>query len=73
VAALSSPAADGDWSEGSLNAAGRAAINRTGVTQFRLSFTLDDNNDDVADFAAFRSGNDADVGSRPQLIVVYEP
>jgi len=73
VAALSTPAADGDWAEGLLNAAGLTAVNRTGLTQVRLYFSLDDDDDGSADFVTFRSGEDADVASRPQLIVVYRP
>ena len=71
VATLSSPAADGDWSEATLNAAGLAGLNVAGVTQFRLYFTLDDDDDFANDFVAFRSGDDADVASRPQLVVTY--
>ena len=73
IAVLSNPAADGDWSEASLNAAGLAAVNRTGVTQLRFAFSLDDDDDSTADFVAFQSGDDANLASRPQLIVVYQP
>lgn len=73
VGVLSNPAANGDWAETSLSAAGLAAVNRTGVTQLRLAFSLDDDDDGTADFVAFQSGDDADAASRPQLIVVYQP
>jgi hypothetical protein len=73
VAALSDPASDGDWSEGILNASGLAAVNRSGLTQVRLYFSLDDDDDGIADYVAFRSGNDGDMANRPQLIVVYQP
>jgi subtilisin family serine protease len=46
-------------------------INLTGVTQFRLRFSKDDNNDRGADFLKFYSGNSATVSFRPVLIIVY--
>jgi hypothetical protein len=72
VAVLSAPATDGAWAEGTLSAAGLAALNRSGLTQFRLAFARDDDDDATADFIGFRSADDADVASRPQLIVVYQ-
>jgi len=45
-------------------------INRTGTTQFRLRFTLDDNDDLAADYVKFYSGN-ASLIYRPQLIIEY--
>jgi hypothetical protein len=45
-------------------------INRTGLSQFRLRFAKDDNDDMNADFLKFFSGNAA-AGYRPQLIVEY--
>ena len=36
------------------------------------AFTLDDDDDFANDFVAFRSGDDADVASRPQLVVTYQ-
>ena len=52
-----------------LNAAGLAAINRSGLTQMRLYFALDDNNDLSADYLKFVSG-DSSVNP-PQLLVSY--
>ncbi len=53
---------------------GRAAINRTtsnsGVTQIRLRFRIDDNNDGVANYLSLYSGNAGTV-SQPQLFVEY--
>jgi hypothetical protein len=46
-------------------------INKTGTTQFRLRFTLDDNNEKGADFIKFYSGNYATATARPQLIIQY--
>lgn len=48
-------------------------INKTGLTQFRLRFSLDDNNDAGADYMLFRSGNYAGVTDRPELEVQYNP
>jgi len=45
-------------------------ISKTGTTQFRLRFTLDDNDDLGADYLRFYSGN-AGAAYRPQLIVEY--
>jgi hypothetical protein len=50
VAQMSNAAPDNAWSTGSLNASGRAQINKTGKTQLRLYFSTDDNNDGSADF-----------------------
>ena len=57
------------WDSVTLNATGLARINRTGVTQFRLYFTKDDNNDKGADFMRFFSGNSP--VSRPTLTITY--
>jgi hypothetical protein len=45
-------------------------INLGAVTQFRLRFTKDDNNDFGADFLKLYSGNALEA-DRPQLIVEY--
>ncbi len=42
-----------------------------GVTQLRLRFKLDDNNNAVANFISFFSGNYATVTSRPTLVITY--
>ncbi|MEW5829984.1 MAG: hypothetical protein AB1846_13910 [Chloroflexota bacterium] len=42
----------------------------TGVTQFRLRFARDDNDDKGADCLKFFSGNAA-LWARPQLIIEY--
>jgi hypothetical protein len=46
-------------------------INRFGPTQFRLRFAQDDNNNLIADYIAFHSGNSTSTGSRPTLKVEY--
>jgi len=54
------------WTSGILN-----YVNKTGVTQLRLRFATDDNDDRGADYVRFYSGNDATVSNRPTLIVEY--
>ncbi|HKV09778.1 MAG TPA: M14 family zinc carboxypeptidase [Thermoanaerobaculia bacterium] len=72
VASMSSPAANGTFSTGSLNAAGRAAVNKTGITQFRVFMTLDDNDDLGSDYVGFYSG-EAAAGNQPELVITYTP
>jgi Tol biopolymer transport system component len=45
-------------------------INKTGMTQIRLRFKLDDNNNFTPNFLSLYSGN-AGAANRPQLIVEY--
>jgi len=59
----------GGWYTATLGATGRSSLNKTGPTQVRLYFALDDNNNHVADFMKFLSGNAA--GSRPVLTIKY--
>jgi serine protease AprX len=70
---LTNAATNGTWSEGSLNAAGLAAINKTGTTQLRVYFALDDNNDLGSDYIGYYSGENATTANRPQLVVTYQP
>jgi CSLREA domain-containing protein len=46
-------------------------INRTGITQLRLRFQTDDDNDAVADFLRFYSGNATIAANRPVLVIEY--
>ena len=71
VASLSNAASNGAWSEGALNINGLAAINKTGRTQFRLYFNLDDDNDKDADYLGYYAGEYGTAASRPQLVVTY--
>jgi hypothetical protein len=71
VATMSNPAANLDWSTGSLNSAGLAAINKLATTQFRVDFTLDDNDDSDQDYVGFYAG-DTTAANRPQLVVTYK-
>ncbi|MES1244764.1 MAG: M14 family zinc carboxypeptidase [Acidobacteriota bacterium] len=71
AASLSNAAANGDWSQGSLSAAGLAAISKTGTTQLRVYFNLDDNDDTGNDYIGYYSG-EATSANRPQLVVTYQ-
>lgn len=57
------------WYSVTLNLAGRNKINTVGLTQFRLYFSKSTNNDAVANFMKFLSGNSA--SGQPQLIIKY--
>jgi hypothetical protein len=61
----------GNWYSAVLNASGLVYINKTGITQFRLRFATDDNNNRAADYMRFFSGNYGTVSDRPTLIVEY--
>lgn len=49
---------------------GFGSVDKTGTTQFRLRFALDDNDNNGADYMSFFSGNAA-ASNRPKLIVSY--
>ncbi len=71
VATMSAPLADGDVSAGVLDPAGLAAINKVGRTQFRVYFSLDDDDDGADDYIGFYSGDDATAANRPVLEVQF--
>jgi LVIVD repeat/Fibronectin type III domain len=71
-ASLTSAASNGAWSEGVLTAAGALGVNKTGTTQFRIYFELDDNDDVRADYIGYYSGGSGTAANRPQLIVMYQ-
>lgn len=58
------------WNSAIVNAIGYPYVNRTGGTQFRLRFATDDNDNNVANYIRFASGN-AITTSRPQLVITY--
>jgi hypothetical protein len=58
------------WYSADIASTGWPYIDLTGTTQFRLSFTKDDNDDLGADFMKFYSGN-APVANRPILVITY--
>lgn len=61
------------WYSISLNTAGRSSINTTtlssGLTQLRLYFAIDDNNNHTADFIQFFSSNS--LSNKPILTITY--
>lgn len=69
VTSMSSPPSNGSLSTGNLNAAGIAAITG-GVTQFRLYFQLDDNDNLTRDTLGFRPGEN--TNTPPQLVINYQ-
>jgi hypothetical protein len=70
ITILNNPAADG-WYSRALPAASLQYINRLGLTQMRLRFSLDDNNDNISDTIKFYSGNATTASFRPALSVKY--
>jgi len=72
AASLTNAASNGTWSTGSLNAAGLAALNKTGTTQLRVYFNLDDNDDNGNDYIGYYSGDNSTAANRPQLVVTYQ-
>jgi hypothetical protein len=72
AATLSNAASNGTWSTGTLNAAGIAALNKTGTTQLRVYFNLGDNDDTGNDYLGYYSGENGTAANRPQLVVVYQ-
>jgi len=59
----------GGWYTDTLNAAGLLKVNKTGLTQLRLYFATDDNNNHIADYMKFFSGNSA--ANKPVLVIIY--
>jgi len=59
----------GGWYSATLTSTGDSYINKTALTQFRLYFSLDDNNNHKADYMTFVSGNAS--SGMPQLIITY--
>jgi hypothetical protein len=58
------------WFSARFNTGGNLYVNRTGTTQLRLYFSTGDNNNSIADFIRFYSGN-ASAGDRPKLVIQY--
>ncbi|MEN9524323.1 MAG: hypothetical protein RL536_392, partial [Candidatus Parcubacteria bacterium] len=69
--AVFNPNSVNGWFSARFNNGGKLYINRTGTTQLRLYFSVDDNNNNVADFIRFFSGNAA-ADSRPKLLIQYQ-
>jgi len=71
VASLRAAPSNGTWSEGALNAAGCSFVNKAGKTQFRVYFSLDDDDDNGADYLGWYSGENSTAANRPQLVLTY--
>jgi hypothetical protein len=54
----------------SLGSSAYPFVNLIGITQFRLRFQLDDNDDQAADYILFYSGNSI-AANRPALVIEY--
>ena len=61
----------GGWYSKGMGSAYFGYINKAGITQFRLRFAKDDNDDMSADYLKFYSGNYATAAYRPILIIKY--
>jgi sugar lactone lactonase YvrE len=61
----------GGWYQLVLPAADYTYINLTGATQFRLRFTLDDNNNHIANYDTFFAGGATTSTDRPVLYLEY--
>jgi hypothetical protein len=64
-------ASDG-WYNAVLPSKAFPYINKEGITQCRLRFNLDDNNDKGNDLLSIYSSNSATAGNRPVLILEYK-
>lgn len=47
-------------------------LNKTGTTQLRVYFNLDDNDDNGNDYIGYYSGDNGTAANRPQLVVTYQ-
>ena len=61
----------GNWFLTTLNSAANPFVNLRGITQIRLAFQLDDNDNLADDYLAFYSGNSDSYSDRPHLVVRY--
>lgn len=59
----------GNWYVGKLGGSNFTFINKTGWTQFRLHFGIDDDNDKIADVANFYTSDNATL--QPVLVITY--
>jgi len=62
-------ATNASWYTTSLSNANLGLVNKVGATQFRLSFSKDDNDNMIADYIKFFSGDS--TTSQPELFVTY--
>ncbi len=61
----------GNWYQASLINSALPFINKTGVTQLKLRFSIDDNNNLTSDYLTFYSGNYGTPSLRPALVIQY--
>jgi len=61
----------GSWYSGELKSAALPFINLSGITQLRLRFYIDDNNNTATDLMRFYSGNASSPDTQPALVVEY--
>jgi hypothetical protein len=59
----------GGWYSGRLTAAGIGKVNKAGITQLRLYFTVPSNGNRKADYVSIASGNASTM--QPQLTITY--
>lgn len=59
------------WYVARLNPASLLQINLVGLTQYRLRFAKDDNDNLIADYMKFYSGNALASTDRPELVIRY--
>jgi hypothetical protein len=72
VATLSNPAVDGAISIANLNASGLEALNKGGLTQMRIYFSMPYTDDNNSDYIGFYSGETNNpLANRPVLEVIY--
>jgi len=71
VATMSKPLPGSRISTGNLDSAGLAAINEAGLTQLRVYFFKDDN-DNNSDWVGCYSGDSSIPENRPQLELIYQ-
>ncbi|MEO8616839.1 MAG: LamG-like jellyroll fold domain-containing protein [Luteolibacter sp.] len=71
VATMSNPLLDGALSTGAMNTTGRALIDKTGTTQFRVYFSTPSNANNSNDYISYYPGDDSTAANRPTLDVTY--
>jgi hypothetical protein len=59
------------WHRAMIRPVAYPFVNTTGHTQFRLRFGLDDDDDQVADYLSFYTGDAPVEADRPELIITY--
>ncbi|AXA36788.1 N-acetylmuramoyl-L-alanine amidase [Candidatus Sumerlaea chitinivorans] len=72
VATVSKPSGNNVTVSSALSSAGVLRVSKTGKTQLRLQFALDDDNDSANDYVNFYSGNySTNTAYRPKLEIEY--